>query len=99
MPVVWIDKEAAIEGSQDIAVHSYTPATQRKGVSEVLESLDAASGPVGLDENIVVGFFQGSIKAEQNLGISLEDTVIVTASGVEMLTAYPREMFPVLITL
>jgi len=50
MAVMWIDREAAMEGVQDIAVHSYTPATQGKVVSEVLVSLNAASGPVGVDE-------------------------------------------------
>jgi len=44
---------------------------------------------------VVVAFFQDSIKAEQNLGIRLEDTVLVTSSGAEMLPGYPREILPV----
>ncbi len=45
-------------------------------------------------ENNVVAFFQGSIKREGvlNLGLRLEDTVLVTESGAKMLTTYPREL-------
>ena len=46
-----------------------------------------------IKENNVLAFFQGSIKREQNLGIRLEDTVLVTDSGAKLLTNYPRELF------
>jgi Xaa-Pro aminopeptidase len=48
-------------------------------------------------ENNVLAFFQGSIKREGkvNLGIRLEDTVLVTAKGARLLTSYPRELIPV----
>jgi len=50
-----------------------------------------------IEKNNVLAFFQGSIKREGiiNLGIRLEDTVLVTAKGAEMLTSYPRELFSV----
>lgn len=50
-----------------------------------------------IEKNNVLAFFQGSIKREGiiNLGIRLEDTVLVTDKGAEMLTSYPRELFSV----
>ena len=62
------------------------PRLQSKGSED--------AGPM-IKKNMIVAFFQGSIKAEQNLGIRLEDTVLVTASGAEMLASYPRELFSV----
>lgn len=48
-------------------------------------------------ENNVLAFFQGSIRREEgsSLGIRLEDTVLVTASGAKMLTNYPRELYQI----
>jgi len=45
-----------------------------------------------IEKNMVVAFFQGSIRRERNLGIRLEDTVVVTESGAKMLTTYPGEL-------
>lgn len=48
-------------------------------------------------ENNVLAFFQGSIRQEGTLsfGVRLEDTILVTASGGEFLTNYPRELVSV----
>ncbi len=45
-----------------------------------------------IEKNMVVAFFQGSIQRKRNLGIRLEDTVVVTESGAKTLTTYPREL-------
>jgi Xaa-Pro aminopeptidase len=50
-----------------------------------------------IKENNVLAFFQGSVKQEGILsyGIRLEDTILVTTSGGEFLTNYPREQISV----
>lgn len=47
-----------------------------------------------IEKNMVLAFFQGSIKREGvlNLGLRLEDTVVITGSGAKMLTTYSREL-------
>ena len=46
-----------------------------------------------IEENMVVTFFQSAIQSKTNLGVRLEDTVLITNSGAKMLTNYPRELF------
>ena len=52
---------------------------------------------VKIEKNNILAFFQGSVKHDKvlNLGIRLEDTILVTESGAKMLTTYPRELLPV----
>ncbi|HEB31657.1 MAG TPA: aminopeptidase P family protein [Spirochaetes bacterium] len=60
-----------------------------------LESGSSSNQGSKIEKNMVVAFFQGSIKAGRNSGIRLEDTVLITGSGAELLTNYPREIFSV----
>ncbi len=46
-----------------------------------------------IEKNMVITFFQSAIQSKINLGIRLEDTVLITDSGAKMLTNYPRELF------
>jgi len=50
-----------------------------------------------IEKNNVLAFFQGSIKHEGvvNLGIRLEDSVLITGTGAKLLTDYPRELISV----
>ncbi|MCD6391093.1 MAG: aminopeptidase P family protein [Dehalococcoidia bacterium] len=50
-----------------------------------------------IEKNNILAFFQCSVKQGKvlNLGIRLEDTVLVTESGAEMLTTYPRELLSI----
>jgi len=58
-----------------------------------LESSTEAGSDSKIEKDMVVALFQGSIRAKQNLGIRLEDTVAITESGAKMLTTYPRNLF------
>jgi len=50
-----------------------------------------------IEKNNILAFFQCSVRQSKvlNLGIRLEDTVLVTESGAEMLTTYPRELLSI----
>jgi len=50
-----------------------------------------------IEKDNILAFFQCSIKhgKAMNLGIRLEDTILVTESGAKMLTSYPRELLSV----
>lgn len=52
---------------------------------------------VKIEKNNILAFFQCSVKHGKvlNLGIRLEDTILVTESGAKMLTTYPRELLSV----
>ncbi len=43
-----------------------------------------------LEANMLVALIQSSLKSNNSLGIRLEDTMLVTESGVETLTRYPK---------
>lgn len=58
-----------------------------------LESSTAVGSDSKIERNMIVAFFQGSIQANQNLGIRLENTALITESGAKMLTTYPRNLF------
>ncbi len=58
-----------------------------------LQSAGSSHPDLKIEKDMVVAFFQGSIQAKSNSGIRLEDTVLITESGAEMLTVYPRELF------
>ena len=48
---------------------------------------------VKIEKNNILAFFQGSVKHGKvlNLGIRLEDTMLVSELGAKMLTTYTRE--------
>jgi len=50
-----------------------------------------------IKKNNILAFFQCSVKHGKalNLGIRLEDTILVTGSGAKMLTTYPRELLSI----
>jgi len=50
-----------------------------------------------IEKNNILAFFQCSVKHGKavNLGIRLEDTILVTESGAKMLTTYPRELLSI----
>ena len=57
-----------------------------------LRTAGAPDPDLKLEKNMVVAFLQGSIQRKRNVGIRLEDTVLITESGAKLLTAYPREL-------
>jgi Xaa-Pro aminopeptidase len=50
------------------------------------------SYPETIEKNMVLVFFQTTLQSKHSLGIRLEDTVLVTDSGAEMLTTHPRNL-------
>ncbi|MBN1223756.1 MAG: aminopeptidase P family protein [Candidatus Aminicenantes bacterium] len=57
-----------------------------------IRTAGAADPDLKLEKNMAVAFFQGSIQRKTNVGIRLEDTVLITESGAELLTTYPRAL-------
>lgn len=49
--------------------------------------------PETIEKNMVLVFFQTTLQSKHSLGIRLEDAVLVTDSGAEMLTKHARTLF------
>jgi Xaa-Pro aminopeptidase len=50
---------------------------------------------VVIQKGMILSIFSGSLQANRSLGIRLEDTILVTDSGVKRLTKHPRRLFEV----